>query len=416
MKVAVPWKNGSITVEIPDKRILGIIEPNEVPENDERLLVEESLREPIGSVDLKGFLVGNDPLLVIVNDGTRPTPTAGIMSVLHKYLKGMEVTYLIATGVHRAPTEEEYEFIFGGLYEQIRHQIIVHNARNDENMVFLGTSEAGTDLYINKLIVEHRRILIIGSVEPHYFAGFTGGRKSFFPGVSSYRTITMNHKLALRSEAKALSLRDNPVHQDMLDAIDLLDNEIFSIQAVLDKHHHIYSVSSGDINSSFDDAVGKAAEVFVAEIPGKADIVVSSVRYPMDIDLYQSQKAMDNGRLALKDGGILILVSSCRDGVGEKAFYELLSSCDSPSEVLEKINQSYVLGYHKAAKMAETCLMHQVLVYSELEDDIWNSIFMKPVKDLQGTIMEAIEDRGPDARVLFLLDGSVTVPRVRRDY
>jgi len=225
----------------------------------------------------------------------------------------------------------------------------------------------------------------------------------------------MNHKLALRSKAKTLELRDNPVHLDMLDAMRLLNNEIFSIQVVLDKHHHIYSVSSGDINSSFDDAVGKAAEVFVAEIPGKADIVVSTVRYPMDVDLYQSQKAMDNGKLALKDGGILILVSSCRDGIGEKAFYELLSSCDNPSEVLEKINHNYVLGYHKAAKIAETCKMYQVYVYSELEDDVWNSIFMKPANDLQELIMKVLENSGPDTRILFLLDGSVTVPRIRED-
>jgi lactate racemase len=271
-------------------------------------------------------------------------------------------------------------------------------------------------MYINKKVTEYEKVMIIGSVEPHYFAGFTGGRKSFLPGVSSYKTIEMNHKHALHSDARALKLEGNPVHEDMIDALKTLNCDVFSIQAVLDKKHKIYGLTSGDINKSFYQAIDKAEEIFVTEIPEKADIVVSVAGYPMDVDLYQSQKALDNGKLALKDGGILIVVSSCREGLGEEAFYDLLSSSETPAEVLEKIKGNYVLGYHKAGKMAEVNLWADVRAFSELDDELWKQIFIKPVKDLQKAVDDALKEKGPEAGIIVLTDGCMTVPKIKIKY
>ena len=133
----------------------------------------------------------------------------------------------------------------------------------------------------------------------------------------------------------------------------------------------------------------------------------------MDVDLYKKKKALDNGKLALKEGGSLILVSSCRDGLGEKAFYELLSSSDTASEVLEKIKENYVLGYHKAGKMAEINLWADVYAYSELEDDLWNRIFINPIKNLQKALDETMREKGPQAGIIVLMDGCMTVPKVK---
>jgi nickel-dependent lactate racemase len=308
--------------------------------------------------------------------------------------------------------EEEFRFIFGDLYDDYKNKIWSHDARKDE-MSYLGVSSNGTEMYINKLVTEYDKVMIIGSVEPHYFAGFTGGRKSFLPGVSSYKTIEMNHKHALHPDAHALKLKGNPVHEDMIDALKTLNCEVFSIQAVLDKKHRIYGLTCGDINESFFQAIDKAEEIFVAAIPEKADIVVSVAAYPMDVDLYQSQKALDNGKLALKDGGILIMVSSCREGLGEEAFYELLSSSSTPGEVLKKIEQNYVLGYHKAGKMAEINLWAQVKAYTDLDDELWRKIFIEPVSDLQKAVDDALLEKGPDAKIIVLTDGSMTVPKIK---
>lgn len=412
MKLDISYNRGTVPLELADDRIIKIVEPNNVPLVDEGEVIQYGLENPFGPHTFKSFLKDCGKLLVIVNDGTRPTPTARVLKFIQPDLDGLDVQFIIATGVHRAPTEEEFRFIFGDLYDHYKDRVWSHDARNDE-MSYLGVSSNGTEMHINKLVTQYDKVMIIGSVEPHYFAGFTGGRKSFLPGVASYKTIEMNHKHALQSEARALKLEGNPVHEDMIDALKTLNCEVFSIQAVLDKKHKIYGLTAGDINESFFKAIDKAEEIFVAEIPEKADVVVSVAGYPMDVDLYQSQKALDNGKLALKEGGILIMVSSCREGLGEEAFYELLSSCDTPAEVLEKIKDNYVLGYHKAGKMAEVNLWADVRACSDLPDELWKKIFITPVKDLQKAVDDALAEKGPQAGIIVMTDGCMTVPKVK---
>ncbi len=368
----------------------------------------------ISSPSFEEFLQGSKDVLLIVNDGTRPTPTAKVLEMIKGPLSKVSHRFIIATGCHRPPTQEEYQFIFGGLYKEIGDRVHVHASREEKAMVYLGASTNGTEMYVNRLGVEAEKLVAISSVEPHYFGGYTGGRKSFLPGIASYRTIEQNHKYAIRPEAKALALTGNPVHEDMIDALRTVHGkEIFSIQVVLDRDRRIYGATAGDIHASFHAAVEKAKEVFCVEIPRKADIVVSVAPYPMDVDLYQSQKALENGKLALKEGGILIMVSKCRTGVGEKAFFDLLAGARTPREALERIDQGYVLGYHKAAKMAEIALWAEMWAVTDLSDADIRSVFMRPFKDLQGAVDAALETKGQGAEVLFLMDGSITVPMIK---
>jgi lactate racemase len=415
MEVVLPWKKETIKVSVEDHRVLAVVEPNDLKaEAAASDLVLRALANPAGDTDFKTFLSRHDTLLVIVNDQTRPTPTRKVLEAIAPMLDEIDTSFIIATGVHRGPTEEEYEQIFGReLFAKYRDKIHAHDARKDE-MVYLGTSRAGTEMYVNKRGVDAESVLVIGSVEPHYFAGYTGGRKGFLPGIASYKTIEQNHKHALNPEAKALNLEGNPVHEDMIDALQVVKKDIFSIMTVLDKAHDIFAVTAGAINDSFYAAIDQADQIFVADIPEKADIVVTAAKYPMDIDLYQAQKAIDNGKLALRQGGIMILVASCRDGIGEEAFAQLLSSSDTPEGVLATIKEGYKLGYHKAGKMAEVFLKGEVRAVSELEPDLVSSFFMKPEVNLQKAINSALEEKGAEAKVLFLLDGSVTVPRPRK--
>ncbi|MCK5350162.1 MAG: nickel-dependent lactate racemase [Desulfobacula sp.] len=414
MKIDVPYgKDGSMSAVIGDDVKVSFLEANDVQIGDEDENINAAINNPINSKNFKEFLSDAKNVLVIVNDATRPTPTKKILEFIFDDLKQTNFNFIIATGAHRGPSQEEYLQIFGSYYEQIKDRIIVHDARVEEDMVFLGQSTNGTQMYVNKAGVKADKIIIISSVEPHYFAGYTGGRKSFLPGIAGYKTIEQNHKLALVPEARALALDGNPVHEDMIDAIKTVKQDIFSIMTVLDKHHNVYATCCGHINDSFHAAIDHANEVFAAPLKEKADIVVSVVKFPQDIDLYQAQKGIDNAKLALKENGILILVAKCRCGIGGKAFAELLGSSDTPKAALETIEKGYVLGYHKAAKMAEIGLWAQMWGVTDVKPDVISKLFIKPFSDLQTAIDQALEKKGKNSSVLFLMDGGLTVPLVR---
>lgn len=413
MQITVPYgKGGSMTADLDDGVQTSVLEANDVDISDEDQCIADAIARPINSRGFTDFISDAKNVLVIVNDATRPTPTQKVLDVIFEDLRRTTYNFIIATGAHRGPSEEEYLQIFGPYYEKVKNNIIVHDARKDEDMVLIGKSSNGTDMYVNKAGVEADKFIIISSVEPHYFAGYTGGRKSFLPGIAGYKTIEQNHKLALVPEACALKLDGNPVHEDMIDAIKTVEQEIFSIMTVLDKHHKVYATCAGDINDSFHAAIDKANEVFAAKLSQKADIVVSVVKFPQDIDLYQAQKGIDNAKLALKEGGIMILVAKCRCGIGDKAFADLLGSCDTPKAALDKIEQGYVLGYHKAAKMAEIGLWAQMWAVTDVAPDVIGKLFITPFSDLQTAIDKALEEKGTDASVLFLMDGGLTVPLV----
>ena len=416
MQIPIAYgKDGHLNLEINEKNLLGVFNPNPVAKFDETALIAKALANPINQKSFDEFIAGDEKIVIIVNDGTRPTPTAKVLKQIYPKIREKNKTFIIATGCHREGTLEEYEMIFGKeVYAQIgaKGEVCDHDSKKDE-MSYLGESKNGTQMYLNKIVAEAKKVIVIGSVEPHYFAGYTGGRKAFLPGVAKYETIEQNHKLALSADAQALRLEGNPVHEDMIDAMKVLAHiDVFSIQTVLDSEHGVYYASAGDLNDSFYDCVKKADEVFCVNIPRKADIVISVAPYPMDVDLYQAQKALDNGKLALAENGILIMVAKCRTGIGPKPFFNLMASAPTPQEVLKKISNEFHLGYHKAAKMAEISLWAQTWAVSELSDDEMRAVHLKPYHDLQKALDDALAQKGADAGIIILPFGSMTVPKV----
>ncbi len=392
-----------------------VIAPNQVEVGDESQIITESLKSPVGMKSLEDFVKNSDKILILVNDATRPTPTAKVLAEMADILTEHEdVRFLVATGAHRGPTEDEFRYIFGEIYDAFKDRIFVHDARKDEDMEYLGISSNGTEMYLNKMVNEYKNIIVIGSVEPHYFAGYTGGRKAFLPGVASYKTIEMNHKHALSDAAQPLAIKGNPVAEDMEDAMKVLKNlNVFSIQTVLTADHGLYAMVSGDLFKSFDMAVEKANEVFCAKCSRKGNIVLTAAPYPMDIDLYQSQKALENGKLALEEGGVIILVSKCRDGVGDDTFLNLLCSANTCEDVMCKIDEGYKLGYHKAAKMAQIGVYAEMWAISDLDDKTIRMAKLQPCMDIQETFNRAVEkvkEQGKEPYAIILPQGSLTVP------
>ena len=413
MRIEIPYLDRELELDVPDRNLLALVEPNEIEAvRDPGAVVREAVSRPIGAAPLPDFLAGAGKILVIVNDATRPTPTGVLLDALGDELEAGGARFIVATGAHRAPTEDEYAQILGRHYSRFRSRIESHNARDEGNLVDLGKTRNGTPILLNRALMEAERIVATGSVEPHYFAGYTGGRKAFLPGVAGFRTIEANHKLALESRARSLALEGNPVSEDMEEALRLIPGRVFSIMTVLDKEQGLAGCFAGDIRLSFAAAVEKANSIFAVRLPARADIVVSVARHPMDIDLYQAQKAIDNGALALADGGILILVASCRDGVGDRAYIELLGSSSGPAEAIQRIATGYRLGYHKAAKIAGVAARASIRAVSELDEATLRMAFISKRGSLGGALTEALAEKGPGARVTVLLDGTVTVPLI----
>jgi nickel-dependent lactate racemase len=412
MRLAIPFgKDQFQELVVPDNNFAGCLLPNEVGRTDEEKEIKDALAHPIGTGPIEEFLAGAQDVVFIVNDATRPTPTWRVLDALSDRVRLQNHRFLVATGSHREPTEDELEFIFKDRVHQLRPNIHSHDSKKD-NMALLGRTERGTEVWISQIAAEADRIVVISSVEPHYFAGYTGGRKSIMPGVASYSTIEQNHRWAMRPEATSLRLAGNPVHEDMMDGLKLLLlKPIFSIQLVLDRHMRVHRAAAGELDATFKKAIGWANEVFSVPIKDKADIVVTVAPYPLDIDLYQSQKAIDNAKWALKDGGTIVLVSPCRKGIGEQAFYRQLSASSDPGQILKNLEAEYHLGDHKAAKVAEVMERARVCGVTGLAPNHLEAANITPYENVQAAVDDAI-GQTPDAKVLVMLDGSMIVPRV----
>ncbi len=395
-----------MAVEIPGHRFAGVLEPPLPPAAPEPGKLLSRARAAAGG---ERFLAGGRPL-VLVNDATRPTPTAAMLAHLWPALRHRRPRFLVAAGTHRPPTRGECHRIFGDLWEEVAADVAFHDAGDASRLVELGRTPAGTRVLLNRQVVEAKKILVLGSVEPHYFAGFTGGRKIFLPGVAAAGSIEQNHRLALDGAARALALAGNPVHADMDAALDLLgDREIFALLVVLDRERRPQAAFAGDIRAAFRRAATAAAELCGAPCPRREEIVLAAAAPPLDRDFYQAQKSVEHGLLALREGGILVLVSGCREGVGDAAFLEIMDG-RPPRAVVEEAHREYRLGRHKAARLAAAAMKHRLWAVTGVGDEVVSRAFMRPFADVGTALAQALAAR-PHGRVWFLPDAGNVVPR-----
>lgn len=422
MRIDVSWGTGIRTVEIDDERVAGILGAQVEAASDPEAVLREALRRPGAGFD-EFLQKAPSPLLVVVNDGTRPTPSADVLQVMQDTLEswldrpGRELWFAVATGTHRAALPEEITRIFGAeMARKHRERIVSHDAKAEEEMVWLGRTSRGIDIKVNRLLAEAGSVILINSVEPHYFAGYTGGRKSLFPGLAAYETVWANHKLSMEAGSESLMLAGNPVHEDMEEAlaVGIAGKEVFSVQLVLDKDHRIGFAAAGPLDDTFREAVRVADRQFVLDIGQRCDVVVAVAPHPMDCNLYQTNKAIQSGAAAVKDGGVLIVVSECPFGLGEnQTLFDMLASVESPRAAIERANrEEYKLGVQQATRIASILERAEIWIVSTLDDDDVNAMFMTPFSDLQVALDHALLRQGPEARVLFLQEASITVPRV----
>lgn len=401
------YRERTETVIVPDENLLGILPPNRFnrPFVDLQTELENSRQQATK------FLGRANRVLVIVNDYTRPTPNQSILELLESELNNRDVRYLVGLGTHRPATEAELKMIFGTrFFERNRDRIFQHNSTDPSTHFFLGKTRFGTEVYLNRDVIWSEKIISINSIEPHYFAGYTGGRKCFIPGVASVRTITQNHGLLLHSASAPFSLKENPVHLDMTEAAQMIPRPVFSIQVVQDYEHQLLAIHYGDLFTSFIRASSDANRVFAVPVKQRADIIISLLQAPYDINFYQSQRAVEFALPALKPGGIQITVSACYDGVGNDEFVKILQACSQPAELL-KMKPPEILGWHKAARLARIMQNHQLFtVMPGVSDDLIKSVYMHPFADVQSALAAAFERIGKNATVYVIPDAGALVP------
>lgn len=424
MRIDVPWGAGTTPVDIDDHRVAGVLGANVEKAEDPEGILREALAAP--GADFEEYLArAASPLLVVVNDGTRPTPSAQVLAVLRARLEewlrapGNELDFVVATGTHRAALPEELDRIFGVDFAAMHaERISSHDSKDEEELVHLGRTTRGTEIWVNRLLAEARAVIVINSVEPHYFAGYTGGRKSLFPGLAGYETVWANHKLSMQEGSELLVLEGNPVHEDLEEALTMgiVGKDVFSIQLVLDKGHRIGFAAAGTLEGTFRQAIAVAEKQFVLDIDRCYEVVVAVAPHPMDCNLYQTNKAVQSGALAVGDGGVLIVVSQCTYGLGEnQTLFDMLSAAASPAEALERANlEEYRLGAQQGARIASILDRARIWMVSSLEDEQVGAMFMAPFATVQEAVDAALADQGEAAQALFLTEASITVPRVRK--
>ncbi|MEM0041986.1 MAG: nickel-dependent lactate racemase [Candidatus Korarchaeum sp.] len=409
MRVSVLYGSERIWFELPDDRYIGSFSVKEPGGIDEATVVERSLENPIGPKleDLDARKV-----LISVNDATRLIPTPRLLDHILRRVRA-ELRIMVATGSHRAPTEEEYrDSILGHHYDSLRRMTVAHDAKRSD-FVDLGTTSRGTPILVNRELFEHDLVITLSSVEPHYFAGYSGGRKMIAPGLCMYETIERNHKLALLPEAALGKLEGNPVHEDLEEIAKAVAKEvrIFSVNTAISGEGRVWAAESGDLFDSFYAIIRRVEENYLVSLPEEPEVVVAVAPKQMGIDLYQAQKAIEAAKLVTRKGGVIILVAPCWDGIGPRNFYDLLTS-GPIEEVRRKIWEGYKLGYHKAAKLIEALENYRILAVTGLEDDVLRRIGIEPFRSVQEAVDEALSS--VKGGVAVLPEASVCVPRVSR--
>ncbi len=414
MKLEFGFGTGIQTVEVPDQNVLGVLHANEVEcELTGEAEVRRALSAPIGAPLLKDVVKPGEKIAIITSDITRPMPTYVVLPPLLDTLyeagvRKEDITLVFALGSHRKHKPEEMKKLAG---ERAFSEITCVDS-DPSDCVHMGTTSHGTPVDITRVVAEADRRICLGNIEYHYFAGYSGGAKAIMPGVSTRDAIQANHSQMVKPEACAGRLDGNPLREDIEEAGKIVGID-YIVNVVLDEHKKVIMAAAGDAVKAHREACRFLDRIYRKEIPQRADIVlVSQGGAPKDLNLYQTQKALDNAKHAVKKGGIVILIGSCKEGLGERVFEEWMTKSPTASSMIERIQTDFQLGGHKAAAIAMVLENADIYLVSDLEDEFVRGIFLEPKPSAQKALDDAFEKLGKDATVLAMPYGGSTLPCV----
>lgn len=414
MKLEFGFGKGIQTVELPEDNLMGVLTANTVEYDltgeDE---VERALAEPIGAPKLEDVVKPGEKIAIVTSDITRPCPTWQIMPALlrHLYAAGVkreDITLVFALGSHRHHTPEEMQHLAGDL----AYNEITCVDSNPDDCINLGVTKSGTPVDITRVVAEADRRICLANIEYHYFAGYSGGAKSIMPGVSNRAAIQSNHSMMVRPEAHAGRLAGNPIREDIEEAAAICGID-YIVNVVLDEHKQIIKAVAGDVTAAHRAGCAFLDTLYRKEIAKKADIVlVSQGGAPKDLNLYQTQKALDNAKHAVRDGGVIVLIGSCKEGLGEKTFQQWIEEATCPKDLIDRVQADFKLGGHKAAAIAMVLENADVYLVSEMPEELTKKCFLTPFSSAQQALDAAFAKLGPEATVLAMPYGGSTLPQL----
>lgn len=414
MRLTFGYGEGEQAVVLPDQNVVDILTPNVVELGlTGEAAIRDALCNPIGAKRLSEIVRPGERIAVVTSDVTRPMPTHLVMPHLldELYAAGArpeDIALVFALGSHRRHTASEIRKLAG---ERAFSEIRCVDSDPDD-CVDLGVTSCGTPVDITRAVAEADRRVCLGNIEFHYFAGYSGGGKALMPGVSTRAAIRMNHSRMVDPDARAGKLDGNPIREDIEEAAALCGIH-FILNVVLDEHRRVIRAVAGDPVKAHRAGCAFLDALYLKTIDARADIViVSQGGAPKDINLYQTQKALDNARHAVKRGGVVILIGSCREGLGEKTFESWMTESPSPAFMVDRIRRDFQLGGHKAAAIAMVLADADIYLVSELAPEFVRRIFLTPFQTAQAALDAAFEKLGRGATVISMPYGGSTLPKV----
>lgn len=420
-KLSIPYSKNGISVEVPEKNLLGVYTAQLPPaaENQAEEVIR-ALDAPIGSEPLEKIAAGKKSAVIIASDHTRPVPSKFIIpEMLRRLRKGnpaMDITILIATGCHRKTTEAELISKFGREIVE-KEKIVIHDSGNEDMLTDLGELPSGGSLKINRLAVETDLLVAEGFIEPHFFAGFSGGRKSVLPGIAARETVLANHCAEFIDSpfARTGILENNPIHKDMLFAAEKA-KLAFIVNVVINGEKEIVRAFAGNREKAHEAGCRFLSSCCGISVP-QADIVITSNGgYPLDQNVYQSVKGMTAGEAVCREKGVIIICAGCSDGHGGEEFFKILSSMSSPEALLKKISRvprNKTLPdqwqYQILARILQKFTV--ILVSDECDHRMINAMGIKSAATPDEALKTAFEILGDDASVAVIPDGVSVIIR-----
>ena len=417
MKINVPNGRGVAVFDVPDANLLGVYESsvNRVaPPADAEAEVVAAIEHPIGSPRLRELAKGQRNIVIIASDHTRPVPSKVIMpKMLAEIREGnpsADITILIATGMHRGTTLEELKEKFGD--EIVENEtIIVHEAHDDALQTYLGVLPSGGELWVDRVAAEADLLVSEGFIEPHFFAGFSGGRKSVLPGIAGMKTVLANHCGMFIKSPKARTgiLEGNPIHRDMVWAAQKIGLK-FIVNVVINGEKKVMKAFAGDCLAAHAAGCDYLNGLCRIDVP-KADIVITSNGgYPLDQNIYQSVKGMTAGEAAAKEGGVIVMSSSCSNGHGGESFYKFMAEMPSAKALYEQLGAipqaETKPDQWQAQILARVMAHHDVIVLcDECSRRLVKEMGMHPVATADEAMSLAFKLKGKDATVAAIPDG-----------
>jgi nickel-dependent lactate racemase len=424
VKVHLPYGRQGLDVELPDHA--HVLLPERLPPlADPREAVRQALAEPIGSPPLAQLVRPEDTVVIAFSDITRPTPSHILLPAILEVLaaagvRRQNVALVNGTGMHRPNTREE---LIGMLGQEVvdGYRIVQHDAQDRSQHAFLGRNARGAEIWINRDYLEASVRILTGFVEPHVFAGYSGGGKALLPGIAGAEIIMSNHGGPMLAHPKATwcQTKGNPVFEEMRQ-VALATRPTFLLNVTLNERKEITGVFAGELAQAHDAGIAFAERAYLRRVPQRYDIALATnMGYPADINLYQSIKGMSVAGQGVKEGGVVLLAAECGEGMGQPHFEEMVTWRKSARELLEMVLAPGFAELEQWAIQCQTMVQAKADVYlhSAMSQEETERAHLKHCADVQATLAALREhfrsqNGGHEPSILVLPYGQLTVPRV----